>query len=243
MAEWVTHLWVADEVLKLFPELDRHGFCVGNIAPDCNLPNEEGTDFVPSRQITHWMNGKRKTADDCRGFYDKYVLSRIDEIKTKEELSFLLGYYSHLITDAELQRTIRDPKRVAASWERIKKVPELLDKASGMPEDWDAVKRLLQREDRMKDFFRIEWEYLDAHPGSGWFTEIKGLEYFPDYIDYLPEQSIPKKIKMMYYEPSSETSSYPFLAFSREEYSGFIERVIVLVTDAIKGVVKRYMEN
>ena len=85
MAEWVTHIWVADEVLKQLPQLDRHGFCVGNIAPDCNLPNEEGTDFIPSRQVTHWMNGNRKTADDCIEFYNKYVLSRIDEIKAKEE--------------------------------------------------------------------------------------------------------------------------------------------------------------
>ena len=234
MAEWVTHLWIADEVLKQFPGLDRHGFCVGNIAPDCNLPNDEGTDLVPSRQITHWMNGGRKTADDCKEFYNRYVASRIDEIKTIEELSFLLGYYSHLITDAELQRTIRDPERVAASWERIKKVPELAEKASGQPEDWDAVKRIFPREDRMKDFFCIEREYLDAHPGSGWFTEIRGLEYFPDYLDYLPKQSIPKKIKIMYYEPANEVSTYPFLAFSREEYSGFIERTIGLVTDAIK---------
>lgn len=53
MAEWVTHLWVADEVLKQLPELDRHCFCIGNIAPDCNLFNEDGTDFVPSKQVTH----------------------------------------------------------------------------------------------------------------------------------------------------------------------------------------------
>lgn len=237
MAEWVTHLWVADEVLKHCPWLDRHGFCVGNIAPDCNLLNEDGTDFVPSREITHWMNGRRKTAEDCIAFYDKYVLSRIDEIKSNEELSFLLGYYSHLITDAEIQRTIRDPERVAAAWERIKKVPELVERAVGRPEDWDTVKRLFPREDRMKDFFCIEREYLDAHPASGWFTEIRGLEYFPDYIDYLPEQSIPKKIKMMYYEPALETSTYPFLAFSREEYSGFIERAVGLVVNAIKDVV------
>ena len=151
-------------------------------------------------------------------------------------VSFLLGYYSHLITDAEIQRTIRDPGRVAASWGRIKKVPELAEKASGLPEDWDAVKRIFPKEDRMKDFFYIEWEYLNTHPDSGWFTEIKGLEYFPDYIDYLPEQSISKKIKLMYYEPANEKSTYPFVAFSREEYSGFIERTIRLVTNAIKDI-------
>jgi len=139
------------------------------------------------------MNGRRKTADDCRGFYKEYVPARKEEIKTREELSFLLGYYAHLITDAELQRTIRDPERVSVAWERIKKVPAFVEKASGLPENRDTLKRLFPGDDRMKDFYSIEREYPGAHPDSGWYTEIRNLSYFPDYIDYLPKQSIPKR--------------------------------------------------
>ena len=47
MATWVTHLMVADRVLERVPGLDKHGFCVGNIAPDCNIENEDWTQFVP----------------------------------------------------------------------------------------------------------------------------------------------------------------------------------------------------
>lgn len=39
MATWVTHLMVADQVFNKIRGLDRHGFCVGNIAPDCNVEN------------------------------------------------------------------------------------------------------------------------------------------------------------------------------------------------------------
>lgn len=172
------------------------------------------------------MSGRRKTADDCTEFYKKYVLARQAEIKTSEELSFLLGYYAHLITDAELQRYMRDPARVANAWKRIKEVPELAEKTVGLAEDWDTVKKLFPTEDRMKDFYCMEREYLDEHPDSGWYTEIKGLEYFPDYIDYLPKQSIPKKIQMMFYDPLGENSAYPFLGFSREEYNRFVESTI-----------------
>lgn len=241
MAEWVTHLWVADEVLKQLPELDRHGFCIGNIAPDCNLFNEDGTDFVPSRQVTHWMSGRRKTADDCTEFYKKYVLARQAEIKTSEELSFLLGYYAHLITDAELQRYMRDPARVANAWKRIKEVPELAEKTVGLAEEWDTVKKLFPKEDRMKDFYCMEREYLDEHPDSGWYTEIMGLEYFPDYIDYLPKQSIPKKIQMMFYDPLVKNSAYPFLGFSREEYNRFVESSVRMVVEAIREAAKTMM--
>lgn len=61
MATWVTHLAVADKVMKEIPELDRRGFCVGNIAPDCNVENEDWTAFTPSREVTHWMSGKKKS--------------------------------------------------------------------------------------------------------------------------------------------------------------------------------------
>ena len=55
VAEWVSHLIVADKVLEKFPQLSRHEFCVGNIAPDCNIPNEDWTEFTPPRAVTHWM--------------------------------------------------------------------------------------------------------------------------------------------------------------------------------------------
>ena len=38
MAEWVSHLMIADRVLGQLPWLKRREFCVGSIAPDCNIP-------------------------------------------------------------------------------------------------------------------------------------------------------------------------------------------------------------
>ena len=235
MAEWVSHLIVADRILEKFPWLARHEFCVGNIAPDCNIPNEDWTEFTPSRQVTHWIKNKRKAADDCSVFRDEYMINRLDKITSQEELSFLYGYYTHLITDAELQRTTRDAARVAEAWKRAKAIKELNEKSVGMEENWDNFKKLIpDRNDRMKDFFVIEREYLDAHPDSGYFTEIQGLKSFPDYIDYLPKGAIAAKIKMMYYMPSLEEGKYPFVGFSRNEYQGFLDRAVELSIIAIQ---------
>lgn len=55
MASWVTHLMVADGVLDRVSGLDRHGFCVGNMAQDCNVENEDWTEFTPPRAVTHIM--------------------------------------------------------------------------------------------------------------------------------------------------------------------------------------------
>ena len=234
MATWITHLMIADRVLEAIPELDRHGFCVGNIAPDCNVENEDWTQFVPSREITHWMASDRKVASDCDRFYGEYIASRKHEIDTVQEKSFLLGYYAHLIADAEFQRYMRDSVRVASSWARIKEHPVLSDKAMGMPETWDSVKKLINRNERMRDIYTIEAEYLDEHPNSGYLTEILELKSFPDYIDYLPKGAIVRKIGVMGYLPKKELGSFPFVAMTREEYATFLneatEQIIRSIT-------------
>ena len=103
-----------------------------------------------------------------------------------------------------------------------------------MSEDWDSFKKLYtDRNDRLKDFYVIEREYLDSHPESGYFTEIKNIKEFPDYIDYLPKNAIAMKVPMMYYMPTLEESQFSFMAFSREEYNGFLDRAVTMVAEAI----------
>ncbi len=224
---------LADRVLELCPKLDRRGFCVGSIAPDCNVENEDWTSFTPSRAVTHWMSADRKSAADCESFYAEYIEKRRNLISTNEEISFLLGYYAHLIADAELQRYMRDEERVAAVWSRIKRHPRLSVLSTGLSEDWDTAKYLISKVERMKDIYTIEAEYLEAHPDSGYLTEIIGLESFPDYIDYLPKGAIVRKLGVMGYMPKSEASSEPFIAISREEYSTYLDMAFELIYDKI----------
>ena len=93
MATWVTHLMIADAVLKQLPQIHRRGFCVGNIAPDCNVENADWSAFTPSRTVTHWMQSERKSAADCEAFYSECIAKRADQIDSEEEYTFLLGYY------------------------------------------------------------------------------------------------------------------------------------------------------
>lgn len=237
MATWVTHLMVADEVIKRLPFLKKHEFFVGNIAPDCNVENEDWTSFTPSREVTHWMGNNRKNASDCDRFLHEYIEKK-DDLDDKEE-SFLLGYYAHLITDAEFQRYIRDEDRVKASWNRIKKHPQLSKQAIGMDETWDSVKILIKGKERMKDIYYLEKEYLEAHPESGYITDILCLEEFPDYIDYLPKGAIVRKVKVMGYMPEKEVNQYPYIGMTKEEYDYFLKRATELVVEAIE----RYMEK
>lgn len=231
MASWVTHLMIADAVLKQFPELDRRGFCVGNIAPDCNVENEDWTAFTPSREVTHWMSGERKAAADCDAFCEAYILNCRDQIAAAEHYAFLLGYYAHLITDASFQAFIRDETRVRAVWERIKADDELLKQSAGMEETWDNVKKLIPNRDRMRSIYVMEGEYISEHPDSGYLTEILPLKEFPDYIDYLPEGAIVRKIGVMGYLPKPKEKTENFIAISRKEYRVFVDSTTEFVID------------
>lgn len=241
MATWVTHLMIADSVLQQIPNLSKHEFLVGNIAPDCNVENEDWTSFTPSREVTHWMEDKRKVAADCDRFLHEYVEKK-EKLDNQEE-SFLLGYYAHLITDAEFQRYIRDDERVKASWIRIKKHPELSKFSVGMEETWDSVKILIKGKERMKDIYSIEREYLNIHPDSGYLTDIIGLTEFPDYIDYLPKGAIARKVSVMGYMPKQEISQYPYIGMTVEEYNYFIDSATKLVVDAIKKYMKKVLDR
>lgn len=241
MPEWVTHMMVADKVLEEFPQLDKHGFYVGNVAPDCNIQNEDWTEFTPPRAVTHWMQGRRKTVADVDAFCEEYIINRREEIFATviplgEEYSFLLGYYVHLITDAVFQEMIRDERRVAKAWKRIKADEEMverlktLEKAQGaIEENWDTVKMLIPREERLREFQSLEAEYLQSHPNCGYFTDIMPLKEFPDYLDYLPHGSIAFKIPYLGSYIPEIYEGAKFIGWSREEFDEFLDRTVKLV--------------
>ena len=127
-----------------------------------------------------------------------------------------------------------DALGIKNSMMRIKEHPDLSDKAIGMPETWDSIKKLINKNDRMRDIYTIEAEYLDDHPNSGYLTEILGLKSFPDYINYLPKGAIVRKIGVMGYLPKKELGAFPFIAMTREEYATFLneatEQIIRSIT-------------
>ncbi len=230
MATWITHLMIADRVLERLPELNRQGFCVGNIAPDCNVENADWTAFTPSREVTHWMQGERKKASDCDAFCEEYILKRMANIRSSEEYAFLLGYYSHLLTDAAFQAMIRNEDRVKSVWSRIKANERLCEASSGMDETWDSAKKLLTKRTLMREINSMEAEYLRDHPKSGYLTEILPLKAFPDYIDYLPHGCIVRKIGVMGYLPELD-DSVEYISMSQQEYADFVNQTVQLVLD------------
>lgn len=227
MATWVTHMIVADKVLELFPQLDKRGFCVGNIAPDCNDFSEAGGDFIPPRKVTHWMTGERKKPSDTDIFYHEYFLKHSEDHNSREYYSFLLGYYAHLITDADFQWFTREEDRVRSAWDRIKADVRYKGKIDICEETWDTFKSIVTPREISRERDALEAEYLRNHPDyeCSYFTEILPLTDFPDYIDYLPKGSIARKIPFMQYTPVYDPELDP-VGFSREEFDFLLDYIV-----------------
>jgi hypothetical protein len=91
MATWLAHMRIAEFFMNIGSQLDCIDFLVGNIAPDCGVPNENWSKFTPEKHITHWqLDGKNI---DAENFKETYI------VKNGNGFSFYLGYYFHLLTD------------------------------------------------------------------------------------------------------------------------------------------------
>jgi len=233
MANWLTHVCIAESIHCCFPWIDARGFAVGSIAPDCNQENETWTAFVPPREVTHFMTGSSKSTADIDGFYHTYISGCAAD--GKEKTAFLIGYLAHLMTDVAFQQMIDDEVRVSRMLARIKSHPPYAKRIEGMPETGETVKKQFTRSERMNDILGFEWEWFKAHPDSMYHRCILHTEGFPDYLEFLPHGSIARKIHVMGKPMKPEPGLYQGVFFSEEELSGFIE--------STAGMIEAYLIN
>lgn len=234
MAGWITHMRIADEVMKCLPGLDRLCFCMGSIAPDCNVENEDWTAFTPPREVTHWMSGKGKykTFEDCDRFFAECIRGKT--FADEQERSFYLGYYAHLIADVMWTEFMRNEDRVKAIWRRIRAIPELNAKAKELPETLEAVKLLVDRKRRFAEINLWENDYLYTHPETAYLTVLQTVQDFPDYLDYLPEGAILRKIGVMGGVPERLTGRIDPIFFTFEEMDGCVADICAEIAARIK---------
>ena len=227
MANWISHLIIVDKLYGMGIDLDEKGFAVGNIAPDCNVENEDWTQFTPSREVTHWMNGKSKLTADYESFYDQYIKDK--EFLSNEHRAFLWGYYSHLITDVEMQRFVREEDRVKNIYLRVKQNDEMYRQIKNFPEDFDTLKKVFGKKNIALDVITQEIDYLRKNPNSRYNTIIKNVHDFPDYIDYFPQGAIARKIGIMAKEDMSIKSLEKYIFFTQAEFNDFLENTSDLI--------------
>ncbi len=233
MAYWITHTIIAEKVSERIPFLDKKGFCIGNIAPDCNIENEDWTAFEPPREVTHFMSGSKKRMADCERFFDNYIKGK--NFALDEHYSFLLGYYSHLVTDVKWLEYMHNEDRVNACYERIKKIPELYEKIRDLPVEYYSIKNTFGKRCFLDDVVDIEQRYIIENPENTYNGILRKTTEIPEYLDFLPQGAIVRKINIMAYEPPAEAEEREHIFYTAEEYKRFItdmtELICKLITD------------
>jgi len=85
MATWIAHMRIAEYFMDNYASLNNTAFLVGNIGPDCGVPNNDWSQFTPDGNITHWKTGDKSTID-AEGFRRIYLQAKY------EKYPFFMGY-------------------------------------------------------------------------------------------------------------------------------------------------------
>jgi hypothetical protein len=216
MATWIAHIRLAENLLKYGFELDVPSFLAGSVAPDSGIMTENG--LVPPKNISHWkdMNSYIQPED----FYEKYLEGKTLDAK---EYAFLMGYYLHLEADLEWLGNVWQPNRKNnALWKALDE------------NNRDDMAKL------KKDWYGLDFCYLDQHPKSLYFSHFVKIGDVPDYLDFFPKGYLAAGVQKVkdYYDDAHKladalTHNYPYITES--DLLTWIDCTTVTMMGLLKG--------
>ncbi len=204
MATWGAHFRIAEKLLKEYPNLSRGYFAIGNIAPDCGLPNKNWSSFTPPKASSHFAVSKMSNfleIDSDKfilndiGFFSRYLKDiNLDSLQVYE--SFLLGYFTHLIADNLWNYYIMKPL----------KEKHLKDFQRDQNFIWKVK----------SDWYDLDKIYITEKKDSLFWTDFLKAEYTEDFLDFLPREGILKQTEFIkeFYQISKEE----YLSISKKEF-------------------------
>lgn len=236
MATWGSHFRIAENVSKKYAKLNRKFFAIGNIAPDCGLPNKNWSAFTPPKDISHFTIGG---VSDFLGMQtDKFVLSDVkfyskylkdsEIISPQGDRSFLLGYFTHLITDNLWNYYIMKPLK-----------EKYLRELQNQPNFIWAVKR---------DWYDLDKIYITEKKDSLFWTDFLEAEYNVDLLDFLPKEGIQRQLEFIknFYQISKEDyliiSKKEFVYLKKKEMDSFIQNSTDVILKVLSQIIKKKLE-
>lgn len=206
MATWIAHMRIAEHFMQKHNELNNEMFLVGNIGPDCGVPNEDWSMFTPDKNVTHWWSkdGKYIDAEDFKRNFLNVKDARYP---------FYLGYYFHLLTDIE--------------WSKLytkKKLEPIY--AEGLANDSGFIWEI------KKDWYGQDHLFLQRHPDFIFYNMFAKIEKFDnDYFDFYPDDAFIRQIKYItdFYLSANEDPERKFPFLSKNEMDNFVSKTINVI--------------
>ena len=205
MATWGLHLRLAEAILKRGYNLDEAMFAVGNIGPDCGLPNEDWSAFDPPSEVSHWST-KGKSGIQSEKFYEAYLR---DDLGNHQEKSFLIGYYVHLLTDLAFTKLFKGMKETNPLYAPLDEDPKFI---WTIKEDWYDLDHLYFRDNPQSLFHKV-------------FQHVKEV---PNYLDYYPEGAVERQVQNItaYYQNPSDNLDRTYIYLTSEVMDRFVRETV-----------------
>lgn len=215
MATWIAHLRIAEQLLNILSDFDTVSFVSGSIVPDCGLPNEDWSEFTPPKQVTHYYVTSGEM-HDLTFFRDYLVGHPLSEEPPR--LSFLWGYFLHLVTDLLWYHRLASTTRA--------QYPTLFGEMGDQV--WWVVK---------EDWYDLDHRYLRDHRDSLFWTVFINQPDPPQYVSFLPAEGVRLQFAHIrdYYRKAhiEKGLDRPFPYLNERTMGSFI-------TETVKSLVRLY---
>ncbi|MBY8989685.1 MAG: zinc dependent phospholipase C family protein [Candidatus Lokiarchaeota archaeon] len=233
MATWGVHFRIAENILNIYPKINRKFFAIGNIAPDCGLPNKDWSAFTPPKEISHFsaeeisdflfIKTNKFILNDVK-FYSTYLREH-NLISFQKDRSILFGYFIHLITDNLWNYYIMKPLK--------EKYLDILQKNPNFI--WD-IKR---------DWYDLDKIFITENKDSLFWTDFLEAEYNDDLLDFFPREGVKRQLKFIkkFYQISNEEymriSKKEFIYLDRKQMDNFIQNSTNVILDILAKIFEK----
>lgn len=238
MAAWIAHLRVAEGLLGVAPGLDADAFLVGNIAPDAGRPKPDGTGYDPPIEVTHLMRDGFSGAEEFRAhFLDGALAGSASErpkpppatgptplpataqtAPVSATVSFLLGYYTHLVTDQRWHHLVTLQKGE-------RQTPLDLDEVRALKHDW----------------YDVDSIYLADHPGSVFERRFRHIRDFPYQLPWFPDGWIGEAARRIvnYYDHRQFERGRKLVYLTPEQMDDFVSETVAELGPVVGSMLER----
>ncbi len=221
MASWMIHLRIADKLMDRLNNVETTEFIMGNIAPDSGVPNEDWSVFTPSGDISHF---KEESIDGWKNInIEKFINAHftIEHIKgyTKQEYSFFLGYYTHLLTDIEWVNQICKPSEV--------KFADLCEELGRVNFIWTLK----------KDWYDLDFLYLKKNPDFRAFHLYEQSKNFRNsFMDIFSEDAFENRRQYItgFYLNGREDLEREYLYLNEIQTEAFVEKTVDIIMNQLQ---------
>ncbi|MFW9821947.1 MAG: zinc dependent phospholipase C family protein [Candidatus Thorarchaeota archaeon] len=232
MATWGAHFRIAENILRKYTKLNKGIFAIGNIAPDCGIPDNNRTSFTPPKDISHFTISKEdfmvikldKFILKDTEFFSKYLTDlKINSLSSSQTFHF--GYFNHLLTDNLWNYYIMKPLK-----------EEYLNELRLDPKFIWKVK---------SDWYDLDKMYITENKDSLFWTDFLNAEYTEDFLDFLPREAILRQLEFIkkFYQISEEeykrVLKKEYIYLKKEEMDKFIKDSTQIILDVLEQIIEK----